>query len=96
MDTFWNKPELILLYTIKWFQVFLSNTNISIYNLSFVCRELNGYKYCSVSLTIQLNSNFLHTIMIKQPYFKKFNLAKINKFKWLQVLFRITNNSIEQ
>ena len=31
VDTFLNKPELILLYTVKWFQVFLSNTNISIY-----------------------------------------------------------------
>ena len=28
--TFRNKPKLILLHTIKWFQVFLSKTNNSI------------------------------------------------------------------
>ena len=31
VDVFLNKPELIPLYTVKWFQVFLYNTNISIY-----------------------------------------------------------------
>ena len=29
--TFLNKPELIFFHTVKWFQVFLSNTNNSIY-----------------------------------------------------------------
>ena len=32
-----NEPGLILLYIVKWFQVFLSNMNISIYYKSFVC-----------------------------------------------------------
>ena len=32
VDTFLNDPELILLYTVKWFQVFLSNMTISIYD----------------------------------------------------------------
>ena len=29
-EIFLNEPKLILLYNVKWFQVFLSNTNISI------------------------------------------------------------------
>ena len=29
--TFLNKPELVCLHTVKWFQVFLPNTNNSIY-----------------------------------------------------------------
>ena len=31
VDIFLNKTELIFLNTVKWFQVFLSNINISIY-----------------------------------------------------------------
>ena len=34
---FLKKPGLILLYTVKWFQEFLRNRNISIYYKSFVC-----------------------------------------------------------
>ena len=29
--TFLNEPEVICLHTVKWFHVFLSNTNNSIY-----------------------------------------------------------------
>ena len=59
VDTFFNEPELILLYTVKWFQVFLLSMNISIYYLSFVCTQLSGFKYCYVSLTI--HQSFLYT-----------------------------------
>ena len=31
--------------SVKWFQVFLSNTNNSIYYESIVCTQLNGYAY---------------------------------------------------
>ena len=31
VDKFLTEPKLILLYTVKWFQVFLLNTNNSIY-----------------------------------------------------------------
>ena len=41
---FLNKPELICLLTVKWFQVLLCNTNNSIY-YSFVCSQWNGFKY---------------------------------------------------
>ena len=33
--------------------------------------------------------------MIKQFYFKQFNLAQVNKVNWFQVLVRISNNSIK-
>ena len=33
--------------------------------------------------------------MIKQFYFSRFNLAKVKKVKWLQVLLCIINNSIK-
>ena len=40
-----NEPEHILLYTVKWLHIILSNTNISIYFKSFVCTHLNGYTF---------------------------------------------------
>ena len=38
--TFLNKPKLILLHTVKWFQVLLCITNSSIIQ-SFVYTQLN-------------------------------------------------------
>ena len=56
----------------------------------------NGSMYCSVSLTIQLNSHlFTHSKMIKQFYFKQFSLALVNEDKWFYILLCITNNSIK-
>ena len=45
--------------------------NSSIQHYSFVCTQLNGSKYCYVSLTIQLSIShlFTHSWMIKQFYF---------------------------
>ena len=34
VDTSLNEPEIILLYSVKWFQIFLSNSNISIYYIN--------------------------------------------------------------
>ena len=42
--TFLNDPEFIF-YTVKWFQVFISNTNNSIHYKSFVGTQLNSYTY---------------------------------------------------
>ena len=40
----------------------ISYIDISIYYLSFVCLQSNDFKYCYVSLTIQLNSHlFTHS-----------------------------------
>ena len=43
----------------------------------FYLTQLNGSKYCNVSLTIQLNiiRLFTHSKVIKQLYFKQFGLA---------------------
>ena len=40
-------------HTDKKFQILLFNTNNSIQQKSFVFTQLNGSKYCYVSLTIQ-------------------------------------------
>ena len=45
---FLNLSELIFWHTVKWFHLFLSNTNNFIY--SFVCTQLNGLKYSYVTL----------------------------------------------
>ena len=37
-----NKPELICLDTVKWFQVFKSNSDNSNQRLSFVFTQLNS------------------------------------------------------
>ena len=47
--TIFNKPELIYLHIINWFQVFLSNSN------GFICTQLNGFKYCYLTLVILFN-----------------------------------------
>ena len=75
--TFLNEPEVIFFHIVKWFQVLLCNTNYSLQHYSFICSQLNGSKYSYVSLTIQLIINHLLTnsLLIKQFYFKQFNLA---------------------
>ena len=51
---FLNKLEFnfLFLYTIKWFQVLLSNMNNSDSYKPFVCIQLNGFKYYNVTVTI--------------------------------------------
>ena len=53
VDNILNKPEFSCLYTVKWFQVLLSNTD------SFICTQLNGFKYYYITLTIQFNISHL-------------------------------------
>ena len=43
---FLNKPELICLHTLKWFQVLLYNTN------SFICTQINGFEYWCLTLVV--------------------------------------------
>ena len=42
--TFLNELKLIFL-KVKWFYLFLSDTNKSIYNWFFVCSQLKVFKY---------------------------------------------------
>ena len=39
--TFWNEPKLLLLHTVKWFQLLLCITNNSIRHLTFFYPQLN-------------------------------------------------------
>ena len=92
------------LSSVKQFQVFRSNVNMSIYNLSFVCVQFNGFKYCYVSLTIQLNNHLFtqqHLIkfMISIDYIFKGTLAifqKLNVFDYFSQIgiFSFTINRL--
>ena len=55
-----NETELICLHTVKYFQVFLSNTD------SFTCTQLNGFKDCYLILIIQFHVNhlFVHNLIV--------------------------------
>ena len=58
---FLNETEFTF-NAFKLFQVLLFYTNCSIRYYSFICTQLNNFKYY-ISLTIQLNiGHFLHTI----------------------------------
>ena len=48
-----NKPELICLHKVKWFQVLQSNTN------SFIFTQLNGFKYSYLIQMILFNITHL-------------------------------------
>ena len=64
--TFLNEHELIFLKTVKLFHLLLSNANAQLnikivlfQIIQFNISKLNCYKYCYVSLTIQLNISHL-------------------------------------
>ena len=50
------QPNQSIVFSVKRFQVFLSNTN------SFICKRLNGFKYSYVILIIQLLCNTNYSI----------------------------------
>ena len=45
-------PIIQFRHTVKEFQILLFNTNKSIQHYSFICTQLNGCKYCYISVTI--------------------------------------------
>ena len=55
--SFLDEPNLILLHTVKWFQVLLCITNNSIKHQSFVYAQLNDQT--DLFLTIQFNNSFV-------------------------------------
>ena len=61
--TFLNQPEFFFLHTVKWFHLFISDMNNSIDYNSFVCTQQNVFKYCYLTLMIQLNIShlFIHS-----------------------------------
>ena len=62
--TFLNEPELILLHTVKWFQVLLCTTNNSFKHRSFVYTQLNDQTV--LFQTIHLAQ--VHNVNVKQFY----------------------------
>ena len=54
---------------MKWLQVLLFNTNIPIQHYSFIRTLLNAFKYCYVSLTIQLNISHLFARSLNDEQF---------------------------
>ena len=66
----------------------ISNTNNSIYYKSFVCTQLNGSKYCYVSITIQLNiSHLFIQLNVKIVLFQTIQFSISTQFKCQTVLF---------
>ena len=51
---FLNETEFICLHTVKWFHVLLSDIT------SFIFPQLNGFKYCYLTLVILFN--IIHSI----------------------------------
>ena len=56
--TFLKKPELIFLHTVKWFQVLLCITNISIKHQSFAYTQLHD----QIVLFQSIQFSILHTV----------------------------------
>ena len=48
--------------TVKWLQVLLCNINYSIPHYSFICTQLNGFKYFYESQLNQTSVICLHTV----------------------------------
>ena len=89
---FLNELELIYLYTVKWFQALLFNTNDSSQHYLFVCSQVNGFKYYNLILTIQYNVNQLLALklIILSTLF-----IRLHSLKWFNPLLFNTNNSCQ-
>ena len=66
--TFLNDPEVILLYTVKWFQVLLCITNNSIKYKSFVDIQLNDQTDQFLTIQFSISHLFAHTLNFEQFY----------------------------
>ena len=78
------------MHSLKWFQILLSNIN------SFICMQLNGFKHCYVTLTIQFRYTVKESqVLLINPNNSIQHYSFINPLKLFQVLLCITNNSIK-
>ena len=84
-----NKPYLIICFTVWWFQAFLSNMNNPIY--IFFYRQLNSFKICCVTQTIQ-HQSFICTIKWIYTWFLTEYFVGNFIFKWVRVNFLHTIN----
>ena len=77
VDNIFKRTWGHLLHTVKLSQELIFNSYYSSLHYSFFCTQLNGSKYCYVSVQLNINHLFTHSLMIKQFYFKQFNLAEV-------------------
>ena len=66
--TFLNKPKLILLHTVKWFQVLLCITNNSIKHHSFVNTQLYVKTVILQIIQSSISHLFAHSLNLKHFY----------------------------
>ena len=71
LESYWRHHVILfkinhLLADNKGFQVWLFNTNNYIQHYSFVCTQLNGFKYCSLILLVLFNiiHSIAHSLMV--------------------------------
>ena len=65
--TFLNKPELIFLHTVKWFQVLLCITNNSIKYQSFVYTQLNDQRIPFLTIKFGISTQFKGQTVLFDP-----------------------------
>ena len=66
--TFLNEPKLILLHTVKWFQVLLCITNNSFKHQSFVYTQLNDQIVLFLTIQFSISHLFALSLNAKQFY----------------------------
>ena len=66
--TFLNKPTLILLHTIKWFQVLRCITNNLVKHRSFDCTQVKNQTVLCQTIQFSLSYLFALSLNIKQFY----------------------------
>ena len=65
VDNIFNKPEAQL----NGFKYFYLNTNVFIYNKSFVCTQFNDTKYCYVFNNSIKHLSFFHTVKWSKSFY---------------------------
>ena len=65
---FLNEPKLILLHTVKWFQVLLFITNNSIKHHSFIYTQLNDQTVQFQTIQFSISQLFSLSLNVKQFY----------------------------
>ena len=65
---FLREPKLILLHTVKWFQILLCITNNSNKHQSFVCTLLNDQAVLFQTIQFSISHLFAHSFNVKQFY----------------------------
>ena len=64
LTMFFNEPQLILLYTVKGFQVLICITNNSIEHLSFVYTNLNDQTVLFQAIQFNISHLFGHCLNV--------------------------------